>query len=187
LPGQLDCKEQVVKPATTVISSSVFMRLALAPGKEEQLIIPQGDLPIEGQSHSNQYTVGHAHFWERAMMSRRQFIRTSVGATGAVLSSALWIPAVAHASGGTQVPPIPIPGGVAPGLHVFLPGHGAEPSTIFDFNGFIGIAAVQGTGTGTDTSTGATTPLLFDTDSRFMKGVYVGVDGKKHRGTFGFV
>jgi hypothetical protein len=177
----------VVKPATTVISLSVFMRLALAPGKEKQLIISQADLPIEGQSHLGHHDVGHAHFWERAMLSRRQFIRTSVGATGAVLSSALWIPAVAHASGGAQVPPIPIPGGVAPGIHVFLPGHGAEPSTIFDFNGFIGVAHLTGTGTGTDTTTGATTPLLFDIDNRFMKGVYVGVDGKKHRGTFGFV
>ena len=164
-----------------------FMCLALAPGKEKQLIIPQSGLPMDGLSQHGHHAVGHAHFWERAMLSRRQFIRTSVGATGAVLSSALWMPAVAHASGGGQVPPKPIPGGVAPGIHVFLPAHGAEPSTIFDFNGFIGIAEIHGTGTGTDTSTGATTPLLFDTDTRFMKGVYVGVDGKKHRGTFGFV
>jgi hypothetical protein len=138
---------------------------------------------MEGQSHSNQHAVGHAHFWERAMLSRRQFISTSVGATGAVLSSTLWIPAIAHASGGAQVPPKPIPGGLQPFgpgtevFHVFLPGHGAEPSTITDFNGFIGIAEIQGTGTGTATH-GATTRLLFDTDTRFMKGVYVGVDGK---------
>jgi hypothetical protein len=72
-------------------------------------------------------------------------------------------------------------------FHVFLPGHGNEPSTITDFNGFIGIAEIQGTGTGTDTHTGATASLLFDTDTRFMQGVYVGVDGKKHRSTFGFV
>ncbi len=175
-----------MKPATIVILS-VFMCLALAPGKEKQLIFPQRDPPIDGLSHLGHHAAGHDHFWERAMLSRRQFIRTSVGATGAVLSSALWIPAVAHASGGAQVPPIPIPGGVAPGLHVFLPGHGAEPSTIFDFNGFVGVAHLQGTGTGTNTGTGATTPLLFDIDNRFMKGVYVGVDGKKHRATFGFV
>ena len=156
------------------------------------MIIPQRDPPVEGQSHSNQHTVGHPHFWERAMLSRRQFIRTSAGATGVVLSSALWIPSVAHASGGAQVPPKPIPGGLQPFgpgtevFHIFLPGHGAEPSTITDFNGFIGIAEIQGNGTGTD-SHGATTSLLFDTDTRFMKGVYVGVDGKKHRGTFGFV
>ena len=148
---------------------------------------------MEGQSHSNQHALGHTHFWERAMLSRRQFIRASTVATGAALSAGLWIPAVAHASGGAQVAPRPIPGGLQPFgpgtevFHVFLPGHGAEPSTITDFNGFIGIAETHGTGTGTDTRTGATTPLLFDNDTRFMQGVYVGVDGKKHRATFGFV
>lgn len=29
--------------------------------------------------------------------------------------------------------------------------------------------------------------LLFDVDNRFMKGVYIGVDGNKHTGTFGFI
>ena len=29
--------------------------------------------------------------------------------------------------------------------------------------------------------------LLFDTDMRFMQGIYVGQDGAVHRGTFGFV
>ena len=156
------------------------------------MIISQRDPPVDGQSHSDHHYVGHTHFWERAMLSRRQFIKASAGATGAVLSSGLWIPAVAHAWGG-QVPPRPIPGGIQPFgpgtevFHVFLPGHGAEPSTITDFHGSIGIAEIQGTGTASDTRTGATTPLLFDTDTRFMKGVYIGVDGKKHSGTFGFI
>ena len=157
------------------------------------MIIPQRDPPIDGLSHNHHHYVGHAHFWERAMMSRRQFIRTSVGATGAVLSSGLWFPALAHANGDDHVAPRHIPGGIQPFgpgpevFHVFLPGHAAEPSTIFDFKGFIGLAALQGTGTGTNTDTGATTPLLFDIDNRFMKGVYIGVDGEKHSGTFGFM
>jgi hypothetical protein len=148
---------------------------------------------MEGQSHNGHRYVGHAHFWERAMLSRRQFMMTAAGATGAVLSSGLWLPAVAHAAEADHVAPRPIPGGtqfLGPGtevFHVFLPAHGAEPSTIFDFNGFMGVAHLQGTGTGTDTSTGTTTPLVFDVDNRFMKGVYVGVDGKKHQGTFGFI
>jgi hypothetical protein len=37
---------------------------------------------------------------------------------------------------------------------------------------------VQGTGTGTNTYTGETTPLLFDVDARFMQGVYQSVDGR---------
>jgi hypothetical protein len=164
---------------------------AEVPRKEKELINPLGDSPLEGQSSNGHRYGGHTHFWERAMLSRRQFITTSVGATGAVLSSGLWFPAVAHAGG--NVAPQPIPGGteiLGPGtelFHVFPPAHGNEPSTIFDFNGFVGVAHIQGTGTGTDTGTGTTSSLLFDVDNRFMKGVYVGVDGKKHTGTFGFI
>jgi hypothetical protein len=50
----------------------------------------------------------------------------------------------------------------------------------------VGVAQVQGTGTGTNAD-GSTETLLYDTDMRFMRGVYVAVDGKVHRGTFGFV
>ena len=127
------------------------------------------------------------------MLSRRQFIRTSVGATGAVLSSGLWLPAIAHADKNDHVAPRPIPGGIqfpfagTEVFHLFGPVHGVEPSTIFDFKGFVGVAHIRGTGTGTNTRTGTTTPLLFDVDNRFMKGVYIGVDGEKHTGTFGFI
>jgi hypothetical protein len=136
---------------------------------------------------------GHSHFWQLAM-SRRQFIGTTALATGGVLSAPMWLPALAEASGGA---PKPIPGGIqpfgptGPTFHVFpvFPGENLtnpqEPSTITDFNGFIGAADVQGTGQGT-TATG-TEPLLFDTDLRFMKGLYVDVSGTNHQGTFGFV
>jgi hypothetical protein len=59
---------------------------------------------------------------------------------------------------------------------------GGDPSSIDDFNGFIGVAHVQGTGTDNNGN-----PLLWDTDVRFMQGVYQGVDGNLHRGTFTFV
>lgn len=90
--------------------------------------------------------------------------------------------------------PLPIPGGVlvpnpngGPDVHLnfpgpadsTVPGRGGVPSTITDFNGFVGVAQV--TGTGTD---GLGNPLLWRTDVRFMKGVYLGVDGNLHRGTF---
>jgi hypothetical protein len=61
-----------------------------------------------------------------------------------------------------------------------------DPSSITDFNGFIGVADVQGTGTGHNPD-GTTETLLFDTDMRFMSGVYIGRDGRVHQGTFGFV
>jgi len=94
---------------------------------------------------------------------------------------------------GNGAAPRPIPGGLQPFgpgtevFHLFLPGEGNEPITIFDFHGFVGLANVDGTGTGIDTKTGATAPLTFDNDVRFMKGAYIGVDGEKHQGTFGFI
>ncbi len=154
--------------------------------------IPQRDSPDIGQSHNDHHYVGHTHFWERAMLSRRQFLGTAAGATGIVLGSGLWMPGQALARGDGAAPR-PIPGGLQPFgpgtevFHLFLPGEGNEPITITDFHGLIGLANVDGTGTGTDTTTGATTPLTFDNDTRFMQGVYIGVDGKKHRGTFGFI
>ena len=148
--------------------------------------IPQGDSPVIGQSHNGHHYVGHTHFWERAMLSRRRFMRTAAGATGVVLASGLWMPGRALAD---NPAPKPIPGGFeAFGKFFHLdpssPGPGAENSTIFDFHGSIGAAIVDGTGIGTNTDTGTTSSLLFDTDMRFMQGVYIGIDGERHTGTF---
>ena len=94
---------------------------------------------------------------------------------------------------------MPIPGGWAnptggPFVHLNFPGPtdtpgpgthpgpngggGNDPSTIADFEGYIGQTEVMGTGTGTNTDTGETTPLLYDCDLRFMQGLYRGVDGR---------
>src|SRR5262249_61957007 len=94
--------------------------------------------------------------------------------------------------------PLPIPGGVldpntrgGPDLHVHLPGPadstspnriGGDPSPITDFNGFVGVAHLEGTGTD-----GSGNTLYWDVDLRFLKGVYRGVDGQIHQGTFAFV
>jgi hypothetical protein len=94
--------------------------------------------------------------------------------------------------------PIPIPGAIpnfhrdgGPDIHFQLPGPadntntgrvGGEPSTITNFNGFIGVAHVQGTGT--DNSGNS---LFWDTDLRFMKGVFQDSDGNIQKGTFAFV
>jgi hypothetical protein len=67
-----------------------------------------------------------------------------------------------------------------------FPGPGTDPSSITDFNGFVGFADVQGTGTATYPD-GSTETLLFDTDMRFMTGTYVGKDGHNYKGAFGFV
>ena len=96
-----------------------------------------------------------------------------------------------------SVAPVPIPGGAlipnpfgGPDVHFnrpgpvdsTVPGTGGEPSAITDFNGFVGVVRVDGTGTD-----GAGNPLLWEVDLRFMQGVYRGVDGDLHRGTFALV
>jgi len=134
------------------------------------------------QAVASQPYLGHDHFWQRAM-SRRQFLGTTAVATAAVATSPMWFPALAEAAGSD---PVPIPGGFFPGYHAFL-GPGKEPSTIFNYRGVTGVAAVQGTGTGWNTRTHKSTPLLFDSDNRFMRGQYIAMDGKEHKGTFGFI
>src|SRR5579859_4051827 len=136
---------------------------------------PHHDDPSAGPTVASLGHHGHAHFWERAALSRRRFIGTAAGATGLALGAGLWAPGAAYAASGSAAPR-PIPGGIQPFgpgtevFHVFIPGHKGEPSTITDFNGFVGVATVRGMGTGTDTNTGATTRLIFDVDNRFMTG-----------------
>jgi hypothetical protein len=137
---------------------------------------------------------GHAQYRRRSM-SRRQFVRTAAGAAavGATLGTGLWRPGVARADGSFQ--PIPIPGGtpaLGGGFHVFAPGlidpSDAEPITITDFNGFIGLAYLSGTVVQTNTATGEILTLPFvESDMRFMKGVFQGTDGQIHKGTFALV
>jgi len=98
-------------------------------------------------------------------------------------------PGAALAADPLNATPNPIPGGttIAGQLFHFFPfGPGQEPASITDFNGFVGAAEVQGTGTGTNPD-GSTETLLFDIDVRFMRGVFVGKDGAIHKGTFGFL
>jgi hypothetical protein len=131
-------------------------------------------------------------------VSRRRFFGT---AAGAALASGLWTPLRALSLDDDDptpdLTPKPIPGGVSPFgvfIHHFpLPAPGTpldqitDPSQIFDFNGFVGGTRIRGSGTGTDTTTGATTPLNFQADMGFMKGSYIGQGGGRHHGTFGFI
>ena len=126
-----------------------------------------------------------------AAVSRRRFLGTA-GATGVGLglgSGLLTSAAAVAGSGGTAVLPRPIPSGFVTPVGVFihhhLPARGIEASQITDFRGTIGLAQVTGTGTGTLNGTSST--LSFEIDNRFMQGTYVGVDGRRHQGTFGFI
>jgi hypothetical protein len=136
----------------------------------------------------------HPHIWERAL-SRRQFLGTAAGVAGLLLGSRCLSPA--HAA--VCADPKPIPGGFeAFGhfYHLLSPGHPVfgtlgpdkeDPSSIFDFNGHVGLAYVVGMGTHTDKTTGIVSHLPYEVDLRFMKGEFVGKDGKKHHGAFALI
>jgi hypothetical protein len=130
---------------------------------------------------------------QSAAVSRRRFLGTAA-ATGAGLGlglgSGALTPAIAAADGGgSAVLPRPIPSGFLTPVGVFIhhhpPGRGIEASQITDFKGTIGLAQLTGTGTGTLHGTSKT--LTFEMDNRFMQGTYIGVDGQRHQGTFGFI
>jgi len=126
--------------------------------------------------------------YARHRLSRRAFIGGAAAATGATLGSGLLSPAAALAWN-SQPAPKPTTGvsninGID--FHVTFFGPGVDPASITDFKGVVGVADVRGTGTARNPD-GSVETLLFDTDMRFMKGVYVGQDGGIHRGTFGFV
>ena len=66
--------------------------------------------------------------------------------------------------------------------------NGRDPSLIYDFKGVIGQADLTNiAGTGTNLDTGKQTHYTFHTDTRFMKGEFIGSDGRKHRGAFAFI
>ena len=133
----------------------------------------------------------HAGEVPSAGVSRRLFLGAA-GATGVGLSlgAGLLTPVAAMADGGeSTVLPRPIPSGFVTPVGVFihhhLPARGIEASQITDFRGTIGLAELSGTGTGT--LNGTSKKLNFQMDNRFMQGTYVGVDGQRHQGTFGFI
>lgn len=119
---------------------------------------------------------GHPHFWQRAF-SRRAVIQTAAGAA-VLLGADIGLPAMAEAHS-TVVAPKPIPEtllGNTP-FHIQFPSS-VEPSAITDFDGLLGATEIQGEVTGGQ---------VFDADMRFMQGKYIGVDGKVHQHTFGFI
>jgi len=122
-------------------------------------------------------------------LTRRQAIRTGALAAGTVAGLSLAGAVPALASSGSQ--PRPIPGGFDetftpvpknPFVHVLPPAIGFEMATITDFHGVVVAGEVQGNAHGSDGST-----YTFDCDMRFMRGKYVGRDGKARNGTFGFI
>jgi len=64
----------------------------------------------------------------------------------------------------------------------------AEPATITDFNGFVGLASLNGTVRHINTTTEEIQTLPFlSADMRFMKGVFRDTEGELHHGAFALV
>jgi hypothetical protein len=125
-----------------------------------------------------------------SLLSRRQLLRRSAVAFGGIAGLGLLDPSLVLGAASTAAPR-PIPGGfdenfnlVPSGafIHVLPPGIGFEMSTITDFNGVVGGSETRGTARGSDGTT-----YDFDCDMRFMQGVYVGIDGRVHNASFGFI
>lgn len=130
----------------------------------------------------------------RPVHARTCGIRSTIGA---LLVIALTF-ALAAPAGAQNGSPIPIPGGFlvpnpigGPDVHFHLPGPvdsatpnsvGGDPSTIYNFNGFVGVAHVEGTGTDNNGNT-----LFWDADLRFMNGAFLLSDGEIMQDTFAFV
>ena len=124
--------------------------------------------------------------------SRGQFVRRSAVAVGGAAGVGLLNPAAAFGGkgkGGDD--PQPIPGGFDatftpvpsdPFIHVLPPGIGFEMSTITDFNGVVAASEIRGRAHGSDG-----TSYDFDTDMRFMQGLYIGADRRLRKGSFGFI
>jgi len=144
-------------------------------------------------------------------LSRRNLIRGAAGTAagaGFVLGSGLWKPLLAddedegHCGVALPIPHIGVSPPPSP-AHIFFPGpvdgsaaatdphgslpNGRDPSSITNFEGFIGQVDLIFSGTGMDTETGRTSPYQFHTDTRFMKGAFIGSDQRRHRGAFAFI
>jgi len=137
---------------------------------------------------------GHVHSWLN--LSRRQFVQTAAGLGAGTL---LGLGTAKGAQKKSSEPmPVPIPGGepkLGGDLHIFGPTPDnslspidAEPATIGNFNGFVGLAYISGSVQRTDRVTGQTVTLpMIGSDMRFMTGVFKATDDRVYQGAFAFV
>jgi len=144
-------------------------------------------------------------------LSRRNLIRGAAGTAagaGLLLGSGVRLSARADEDEGNETCGLALPlphttaGPFGP-IHFYFPGpidgsaaatdgtgthaEGRDPSTITNFEGFVGQVDLTFSGTGMDTKTGATAPYTFHTDTRFMKGTFIASDERRHHGAFAFI
>jgi hypothetical protein len=83
--------------------------------------------------------------------------------------------------------PGPIDGSAAPTDGTGTHPEGRHPSTITNFEGFVGQVDLNFSRTATDTRTNAKAKYEFHTDTRFMSDEFIASDEKRQRGAFAFV
>ena len=153
--------------------------------------LTQQGLGVLASSPIADHPYAHAHFWERAL-SRRNFLAAAGLAGGAAVTSSIWMPQLAQGKD-SVVAPTPIPYGTTIAgpngevlFHFQFPVANTDVSSIFNFKGVVGVADIEGPGVGVHDGKALDGPQ-FGSDNRFMKGVYIGTDGKRHSGTFAFI
>lgn len=134
------------------------------------LVLSAFSAAAQAQSHQTHFTLPYHHFSAESALLNRV------------------VPDVAAASM-TNTDPVPIPGGLAPGVHIFAPGPpgigmglDVDPNGITNFNGFAALAYLSGIATDSNNNT-----YNLSSDMRLYRGEYISSDGTHHRGTFVFI
>src|SRR6516165_709814 len=90
------------------------------------------------------------HHATHRLVSRRAFMGGAAGLTATALGASVFRAPAAWAKSASLAVPKPTTSVFSLGgqdFHLSFFGHGVDPSSITDFNGFVGVADVQGTGT----------------------------------------
>ena len=123
--------------------------------------------------------------------SRRRFLRAASGVSGLLLVAGKSLPVSAATCDPAAIPETLVLGGGLPDIHVQLPGvltaADTDPSTIWNFNGHVGLAVVDGVGVRTDLRTGMRTRMPYEVDLRFMQGEFVSARRRHCHGTFALI
>jgi len=189
---EVGCNEEIV---------TYDCRIALAPhatkvdiAQEEEMSTHSPHLSFLDRTISRHLREFHCQNSSRSGtggISRRTFLQSATSTAGL----ALWKPQLAEATQGRGMTaePKPIVGGNSP-FGIFIHHFPAlptgtplqslnDPSQITDFKGFVGLNRIRGAGRGS----GFADPVAFQADVGFMKGAFIGEDGKHHEGAFGFI
>lgn len=164
--------------------------MIVTPDQARKLRARANSPPVSRHRHLHQEA--HRRGW-----TRRQFLQMGaalVGASGATLLSRTALAAPPGSGLPSQLPyTSPLLEDITGGLQIpfFLPvevdpfiGANADPTSLYNFNGFLGLVEADGVSAADQNSDGV--PRTWACDVRFMKGVFENRDGVKQPGAFAF-